>query len=217
MTIEFKPFEKLARLNRDIVITEKIDGTNAAVVIVPIDIDTTPIDPLKTVGVASANGVDYFAIFAQSRNRLITQSDDNFGFARWVGENAATLVADLGEGTHFGEWWGSGIQRGYGLRNDDKRFSLFNSGRWAEVVFVTPGLACVPVLWSGPFSEHAITETLESLHVHGSAATSFERPEGIVIYHTAARVSFKVTLENDSEPKGGNRREHDVLPVGVSA
>ena len=26
---EFKPFEKIARLNRECVITEKIDGTNA--------------------------------------------------------------------------------------------------------------------------------------------------------------------------------------------
>jgi hypothetical protein len=34
MTIEFQPFPKLARLNRNILITEKLDGTNAAVVIV---------------------------------------------------------------------------------------------------------------------------------------------------------------------------------------
>lgn len=31
MTLEFQPWPKIARLNRDIVITEKIDGTNAAV------------------------------------------------------------------------------------------------------------------------------------------------------------------------------------------
>ena len=31
-------------------------------------------------------------------------------------------------GRHFGEWWGSGIQRGYGL--DEKTFSLFNAYRW---------------------------------------------------------------------------------------
>lgn len=33
MTIEFQPWPKIARLNREITITEKIDGTNAAVII----------------------------------------------------------------------------------------------------------------------------------------------------------------------------------------
>lgn len=28
------------------------------------------------------------------------------------------------------------------------------------------------------------------------------KPEGIVIFHTAARQMFKVTIENDESPKG---------------
>ena len=35
MEHDFIPFTKLARLSRDIVITEKLDGTNASVLITP--------------------------------------------------------------------------------------------------------------------------------------------------------------------------------------
>lgn len=59
--IEFTPFPKIARLNRTVVVTEKIDGTNAA------------------VGVTE-DGV----VYAQSRKRVITPEQDNFGFATWV-------------------------------------------------------------------------------------------------------------------------------------
>lgn len=105
--IVFEPFPKLARLNRTIYVTEKLDGTNAAI---GIHEDGT--------------------IYAQSRKRLIRVGDDNAGFAAWVDENKDQLSATLGPGLHFGEWWGSGIQRGYGLPKGEKRFSLFNTGRW---------------------------------------------------------------------------------------
>ncbi len=64
-------------------------------------------------------------MFIGSRTRWITAQDDNHGFARWVEGNKQELLK-LGAGRHFGEWWGSGIQRGYGLQKGEKRFSLFN-------------------------------------------------------------------------------------------
>jgi hypothetical protein len=67
----------------------------------------------------------------RSRSRWITPDDDNFGFAAWVEANRDELLT-LGPGRHFGEWWGSGIQRGYGLPKGEKRFSLFNVSRWGE-------------------------------------------------------------------------------------
>jgi hypothetical protein len=149
--IEFTPFPKVARLNRNIIITEKIDGTNAA------------------VGVTEEGQV-----YAQSRTRLITPDQDNFGFARWVQEHAEALAAFLGVGVHFGEWWGLGIQRGYGL--DHKRFSLFNSARWGEALWapsvpVEPKeLDVVPVLYQGPFDQGAIQDSLAMLRDDGSRA-----------------------------------------------
>ena len=183
---EFTPFRKIARLNRDIVITEKIDGTNAAIIIGDYLSPATSHAPV-----------------AQSRNRIITPEQDNAGFARWVHENATDLEKALGPGVHFGEWWGSGIQRGYGL--DHKRFSLFNTARWADALPWLPVglLSSVPVLYEGPFSEAAIKYTLWQLAVGGSkAAPGYDKPEGIVVWHTAARTMFKVTLEKDEAPKG---------------
>src|SRR3954469_18836515 len=116
-TIEFQPWPKIARLNRDIVITEKIDGTNAAVVIVPVTYGgfTTPLDQPEVIAYVDLGPDREYAVFAQSRTRFVTPKHDNYGFAGWVERNAEALVESLGEGTHFGEWWGSGIQRKYGL------------------------------------------------------------------------------------------------------
>lgn len=48
----------------------------------------------------------------------------------------------------------------------------------------------------------AVWSCLQNLRIAGSvAAPGFDRPEGIVVYHTAANQCFKVTLENDEMPK----------------
>lgn len=132
---------------------------------------------------------------AGSRNRWIGPIDDNYGFAAWVRDNQHEL-SKLGPGRHFGEWWGQGIQRGYGQPH--KIFSLFRAPD------VLP-LCCriVPVLYRGGFSETEIVNALGRLAENGSeAAPGFKPAEGIVVYHVAARTSFKVTLDNDEQPKG---------------
>lgn len=170
---EFVGFPKIARLNREITVCEKIDGTNAQVFIPE----------------------DGGAILAGSRTRWITPEQDNYGFAAWVRDNAAEL-RKLGPGRFFGEWWGAGIQRRY--NQTQKIFSLFREP------LVLPGCCCVvPVLYRGPFGTHEIYAALRGLEHYGSsAAPGFMRPEGIVVYHTAANISFKVTLEKDDEHKG---------------
>ncbi|WP_025157201.1 RNA ligase family protein [Leifsonia aquatica] len=221
MTIEFKPWPKIARLNRNIIVTEKIDGTNAAVVIVAETFGTSVKEDPNCVAVIL--GTDFaedgfpnteYHVYAQSRTRFITpgKQTDNYGFAAWVEKNAQALVELLGEGAHYGEWWGSGIQSGYGLKGGERHFSLFNTGRWADFDHPwdgtdlwnddVPGLGVVPVLYEGPFSEAAIQEALENLRTHGSLAARFDRPEGIVVFHTASRESYKVTLKGDEAPKG---------------
>lgn len=175
---EFQPFPKIARLNRECVITEKIDGTNAQVFI-------------------DEDGV----VMAGSRTRWITPQQDNFGFARWVQVNEDEL-RKLGPGHHFGEWWGSGIQRGYGLEKGEKRFSLFNVTRWSDAAERPACCGLVPQLYIGPFNSEVVDRMVEHLRTHGShAAPGFMKPEGIIVWHDAARQMFKVTLEKDSEPK----------------
>lgn len=171
---EFVPWPSIARINRDCVITEKIDGTNSAVVI-------------------TEDG-DFFT---QSRKRIITPESDNFGFARWAHDNREALETLLGPGRHFGEWWGSGIQRGYGLPKGEKRFSLFNTPRWRDTDFSElKGLCMVPELYVGAFSTNTVESVKYELRVTGSQAAPFMDPEGIVVFHTASRTAFKTTYDD---------------------
>ncbi len=184
----FVEFPSIARLARECVVTEKIDGTNAQVHI-------------------TEDG----RMFAGSRSKWISPDADNFGFAKWVQAHRDELMA-LGTGSHFGEWWGSGVQRGYGLGGGEKRWSLFNVGRWAvkpdpagqavtladKQEFAPACCSVVPILYAGEFDTAKIEATLTLLGTTGSqAAPGFANPEGIVIYHEKARVLFKKTLGDD--------------------
>jgi len=176
MSIVFEAFPKIARLKRECVITEKIDGTNAQIII-----------------------TDDGDIAAASRSRLITPSDDNFGFAAWVERNREDLL-QLGPGRHFGEWWGAGIQRKYG--QPEKKFSLFNVRRFGGQE-LPECVGLVPVLYDGIWSDKAVEDALQNLRVNGSvAAPGFMQPEGVVVFHKASNAIFKVTIEKDEEPKG---------------
>ena len=57
--LEFREFPKIARLSREVIISEKIDGTNAQILI-------------------TEDG----QVLTGSRNRWITPQDDNYGFAK---------------------------------------------------------------------------------------------------------------------------------------
>lgn len=166
--MEFQKFPKIFRIDQAVVVTEKIDGTNGALVIN---------DDGELAGI-------------QSRKRMITTADDNHGFAAWAVANRTLLEQDLGPGYHYGEWWGSGIQRRYGL--DEKRFSLFNTHRWYGTDFKTPGLTTVPVLYQGPYDERELEKAYDALQDHGSfAAPGFDRPEGFVVFFTQSRFALK--------------------------
>jgi len=175
--MDFVEFDKIARLSRNCVVTEKIDGTNASITI-----------------------TDAGEFLLGSRTRWITPEDDNFGFARWAQANKEELLK-LGPGTHYGEWWGLGIQRNYGLK--EKRFSLFNTARWSDDAVRPTCCGTVPVLFTGQFDTVQIYDALEDLRTNGSRAVpGFMKPEGVVIWHEAARMYFKKTIEKDEAPKG---------------
>ena len=190
----FLEFPKMARLRRECIITEKLDGTNAQIYI-------------------TETGEMYFG----SRTRWITPNDDNFGFARWCTQNIEELRL-LGPGQHFGEWWGCGIQRNYDM--SCRTFSLFNTSRWClhdqtpQLISVSDKrvekyqqnlpkcCGLVPVLYKGIFDTSAVSTALERLKTLGSvAAPGFINPEGIVVYHTAANKFFKMTIKDDDKPK----------------
>jgi hypothetical protein len=174
----FKEFPKIPRLSRECVITEKIDGTNGVICITE-DGD----------------------VRAGSRSRWITPAEDNYGFAKWVEGNKSELLK-LGPGIHYGEWWGHGIQRNYSLT--EKRFSLFNVSRWSDDAVRPACCHVVPVLARDLFDTPALgLKVLKRLKDEGSvAAPGFMNPEGIIIFHVAANLLFKKTLDRDEEYKG---------------
>ncbi len=112
---EFKSFSDIKRYKNGlhISISEKIHGTNAQVCVYDED------------GVTK--------IIAGSRTKWLDPFiSDNFGFAGWVKQNEEALIKFLGHGTHYGEWYGSGINHGYELK--EKRFALFSSLRWKQAI-----------------------------------------------------------------------------------
>lgn len=94
----------------------KLDGTNAAVIISP-NSSVNPIAAPKA------------EVLAQSRTKIITPSDDNMGFARWVKsqEEAWSKLAQKDvELIIFGEWAGIGIQKNVAISQiSSKIFAVF--------------------------------------------------------------------------------------------
>ena len=180
--MDFRSFNKIARFSREMIVTEKIDGTNGIIAI-------------------GENGEFQIG----SRNKWLTDElgniqSDNAGFAQWAIKNRESLKS-LGVGFHYGEWWGQGIQRGYGLK--EKRFSLFNVSRWSDDAVRPACCHVVPTLYSGAFSSTIVDWVLVDLQREGSrAAPGFMIPEGVVIFHTAGGHLFKKTIERDEYHKG---------------
>lgn len=168
----FVPFQKVPRLRRRIVVTEKIDGTNAAV------------------------WVDgYGDVWAASRNRWLSTESDNFGFAAWVADHESEF-ADLGPTVIRGEWYGNAIQRGYGM--SDRRFAVFSQD--IEIPACCERVPVLyDGVFSDRGVNFALNTLREHGSI---AAPGFMNPEGVVVYHTAAGTLAKVLLEGDELPKG---------------
>lgn len=148
-------------------ITEKIDGTNAQILI--------PEDPGQPIQAGSRNRWIY-------PNTEENKQQDNYGFAGWVKDNE-TMLRRLGPGRHYGEWWGAGIGRKYDM--ETKVFSLFNVGRYAKngLPEGVP-VQLVPVLYEGDCSnqDEKVDFYWRCLLAEGSkAAPGFMNPEGMVI------------------------------------
>ena len=183
--LEFEKFGKIPRLNKDCTITEKIDGTNAQIA---FDEDGNFL--------VGSRKREIFPNGTEGKEK----NCDNAGFARWVYDNHEGLFEYLGVGRHFGEWAGLGINRGYNL--SQKRFFLFNTFRFVRddipANLIEAGLDVVPILYEGKFSVSKVNKVMEMLEEGGSHISPFHNPEGVIVYHNAARQYFKVTFEYDA-------------------
>ena len=166
--IEFRGWPKISRYTKPMkgVITEKMDGTNSALII----------QEGELVG-------------CQSRKRLIKPGDDNHGFACWAFENKERLEK-LGDGYHYGEWCGPGIN-GNRHNLDRKSLFLFSWYRDDRENHIANDLQFVRVLHEGDITGDVITQAMETL-----ADTVEYSAEGIVIYYYDSKYFQKHTFEN---------------------
>lgn len=193
----YPSFGKIPRLHKPVVVTEQLDGTNGLVAVFGPD---DPMPESLLYGITRFLVLpDKTAVAAGSRNRWLHPDSDNHGFARWVWEHADEL-SRLGPGLHYGEWWGGGINRGYGFTQGEKRFSLFNVDRWGDSALRPDCCELVPTLATGDGGQlnDLVADSMLRLMSSGSvAAPGYMSPEGVVVWHSAANQLFKVTLGSD--------------------
>lgn len=198
----YPAFGKIPRWHREVVLTEKLDGTNGLVAVCPPEENWSE---GRTIPPRFRILPDGTQVAAGSRKRWVNPQADNHGFAQWVWDNAEEL-ATLGRGFHYGEWYGKGVNRGYGL--EGKHFALFNVAKYGDQPdsdiagspFKPDCCEVVTVLSRCEATElnDVLGYWLKMLEVEGSShVPGYARPEGIVLYHTAGNHLYKVTLEGD--------------------
>lgn len=232
---EFKKWGSTPRFHKGLHITEKIDGTNGCVSVEIVGHDDmswhysgqVPEDAIYVTH-RTEDGSDPgfgYLVRAQSRKRIITPGNDNFGFAKWVWDNAEPLANTLGMGYHYGEWYGGGIQKNP-LAVQGRYWALFNTWHWATPenalklsLSGVQGLTHVPVLHDesrdGPATWETIPSILMAMKVHGSYADGYKTlpyankmdfyvpgPEGIIVWHRETQQKYKILLHNDALHKG---------------
>lgn len=204
ITEEFKSFNKILHIGKLYMsITQKIHGSNAQICIKKV---TT--EPLE-----HELGHRGYNIMAGSRTRWLTLEDDNYGFCKWVRENAAELVIMLGEGRHFGEWAGPGINSGEGLT--EKTLCLFNWRRWVGKELPNR-VTTVPMLYKGAISLDAITDTMDRLKAQGSfLVPGYMKPEGVVV-DLDGQLYKNVFDEEETKWRERNKTISDKVTVDVS-
>lgn len=134
-----------------------MDGTNACIIV----------ENGEVVGV-------------QSRKRMITpgKETDNYGLAGWVERNIDSVL-ELGEGRHYGEWAGLGIN-GNNHELPQKEFYLFNTHRWNENHPPPAPFKVVRLLRVATYSNELIEDVMAELAQYGEANNY--TPEGVIVY-----------------------------------
>jgi hypothetical protein len=159
---DFKKFSKIEWLDSvTMTITQKMHGTNAQILI-------------------QKNSDGELEMHCGSKTRWLTPVSDNYGFCQWANENKEELINFLGEGRHYGEWCGPGINSGEGL--EEKTLFLFEFWKHKDKPSFPKNVRCVPVLHRGAFSPDFIKLNMLKLKYDGSYAVSgFYNVEGAVI------------------------------------
>lgn len=174
---EFKKFGKLAHLdNIRVRITQKIDGTNAQIVISPEG-----------------------ELLACSKNRVLTEHSDNYNFYKFCMENKQVLIDFLGVGRHYGEWAGPKINSGEGLT--ENTLVLFDYWKYKDQQMPLEQLTHVPILLDQTLDHvlmyDAINTTNRDLQLKGSKLVpGFMDVEGMVLQIGSQSMKYRFRSGN---------------------
>lgn len=176
MTPTFEAFPDIKKLgSAALFITQKIHGSNAQVYVFQKEDGTLD-------------------LACGSRSHWIVPGKDNFGFAEMVYANKQEFIDKLGQGRHYGEWAGPGINSGEGL--DKKIFVLFDHWKYPAERPLPPNTVVVPVLYTGAFDLGQVQKCMDDLKTNGSKLVAgFMRPEGVVVNMKGQR--YKVVFDKE--------------------
>lgn len=178
---DFPKFPSIERFdNLRCFITEKIDGTNGLIEV-------------------SCQGVKF-----GSRNKWLSNGDDNFGFYAYFSQYVDDMVAWYHRNAPgynwepvriYGEWFGKGIQRGYDLK--ERKFMPFSYGLAEDIEGVfAPNIVLPEFLYQGKFSREVLNNCMNSLKEEGSQVVpGYMKPEGVVVYFPDYEFSLKETFD----------------------
>lgn len=146
--IKFSSIEQFRNVRRNVEWMTQYQGDDAAGE--PIMNRLAKLPTLTFIGTEKIHGSNcsfYFKgeeVVCQSRERIITPEDDNYGFAKFVHKNLEILRAYFPKNTVvYGEWAGKGIQNKVAVCELEKFFVVFAAkeidGKWIDTSpWVTP-------------------------------------------------------------------------------
>lgn len=200
---EFKSWREIEKFQGvHVQITEKLNGTNGVILI------------------EEENGV--LKATPGSRTRFLdpVHGSDNYGFGAFVKANEQEICEKLGQGYHYGEWIGPGINGGgYDLK--EKHFVLFDRRRNPPEKPLPPRFGVVPLLYDGVFTDAIVETVLEDLKKSGSKySPGYMAVEGIVLFFPQFGVMKKkvFTAEETAwkkakQPKDPNAPKIDFMEI----
>jgi len=184
---EFKRYPRIKRSLGlgNMLITEKIDGTNAMFVIEDKKLTLLGTHRRQLLMIGDPKLIEHYQHIPDLEYRESLMAEEprraHFGFVGWCEDHKEELES-IGDGVYYGEWVTpevKGCQR-YPYEGPPKLF-LFCPQRWPEQRPQPACLDLVPTLYRGPFNEEMIQTVIDELDGDSVAFPGSDNPEGIII------------------------------------
>lgn len=191
--MKYPSFNKIERLeNIYCIISEKIDGTNG---LIEINYDSVKFGSKNRYLESHEDNAGFMNFYSYHKNIFINTAKELNEKEIEISGETLTKYEEIYPIHIYGEWFGKGIQRGYGL---DKKFFMPFNPEYAELLIEheVPHIVRPYILYEGKFSEKVATSSMHFLKEEGSyVIPKYMKPEGIVIYFPKYNFYLKDTFE----------------------